>query len=117
MKSKSKSKSKSKNKSRNLINTRKEKCSKNNYTSCCPHMKPNNDNQYAATNEQTILKYKKKKYALFTCCLMCSNAMNKLSKSDPIKFKKVYISRFLKNGTMILKNKYSGKEVQKSILL
>jgi hypothetical protein len=106
------SKSKRK-KSRKLFNTRNEKCSKNNYTSCCPHMKPKNDGSYAATNEKSVLKYKKKKYILFTCCMMCSDAMNKLAINDPYKFKKEYISRFLEDGTMIAKNKHSKKEVQK----
>jgi hypothetical protein len=80
-------------------------------------MKPNKDNKYAATNETSILKYRGKEYELHTCCMMCSKAMNRLSKSDPKEFRKKYISRFQKNGTMIAKNKHTGLEIQKLILL
>ena len=94
-----------------LINTRNEKCSKNNYTTCCPHNKLIN-NKYAATNEKSILNYNNKKYQLHTCCIMCSNAMNDLAKSNPTKFKKLYIKSINKKGDLLLKNMHSKKFVQ-----
>lgn len=94
-----------------LKNTRNEKCSKNNYSVCCPHNKLTN-NKYAATNEKSILKYQNKKYKLYTCCLMCSDAMNKLASSNPNKFKKLYIKSINKNGDLLLKNIHTNKFVQ-----
>ena len=94
-----------------LLNTRNEKCSKNNYTSCCPHNKMTN-NKYAATNEKSILHYNNHKYELHTCCMMCAGAMNELSKSNPNKFKKLYIKSVNKNGNLLLKNVHTKKFVQ-----
>ena len=94
-----------------LLNTRNEKCSKNNYTSCCPHNKLTN-NKYAATNEKSVLHYNKHEYELYTCCMMCSAAMNKMAKNDPSKFKKLYIKSINKNGDLLLKNIHSNKFVQ-----
>ena len=94
-----------------LLNTRNEKCSKNNYTSCCPHHTLIN-NKYAATNEKSILNYNNNKYELHTCCMMCSYAMNEMAKSNPTKFKKLYIKSINKKGDLLLKNINSKKFVQ-----
>ena len=70
------------------------------------------NNKYAATNEKSILHYNNKKYALYTCCMMCSGAMNQLAKSNPPKFKKLYIKSVNKKGDLLLKNMHSKKFVK-----
>ena len=95
-----------------LINTRNEDCGINGSTGCCPHMGPDEKGRYRATNEKTTLTYDNKKYELHTCCIMCSDAMNALAKSDPAKFKASYVSRYMPNGDMIAKNHHTKKEVQ-----
>jgi hypothetical protein len=94
-----------------MNNTRDEPCKKNNFTACCPHMPPDDKRRYAATNEKTILKYKGKKYELHTCCLMCSQALNKLAK-NVTKFNKEH-KPIIKDGYLYLANKYTGFHVQK----
>ncbi len=94
-----------------MSNTRNELCKKNNFTVCCPHMPPDNKKRYVATNEKTILKYKGKNYELHTCCLMCSQSMNKLAKNVK-KFNKLHIP-IIKNGYLYLANKHTGFHVQK----
>lgn len=105
------SKNKTKKIKKLLLNTRNEKCSKNNYTTCCPHNKLTN-NKYAATNEKSILHYNNHKYELYTCCMMCSGAMNQMAKINPEKFKKLYIKSINKKGDLLLKNIHSKKFVQ-----
>ena len=95
-----------------LINTRDEDCSVGNKNVCCPHMPPDDKGRYAATNETNILYYGNNMYKLNTCCTMCSDAMNALAQSDPKKFHTKYISRYLSNGDMVVKNQHSKKEVQ-----
>ena len=94
-----------------MNNTRDEPCKKNNFTACCPHMPPDDKRRYVATNEKTLLKYKGKKYELHTCCLMCSEALNKLAKNVR-KFNKLHIP-IIKNGHLYLANKHTGFHVQK----
>ena len=96
-----------------LLNTRNKKCSSKNWTSCCPHMPPNKDGKYIATNEKTDLKYNNNIYVLHTCCLMCGQAMNELSNKNPNKFKKLYIHSIDKDGTILAKNQHTGVMVQK----
>ena len=73
-----------------LKNTRNQKCTSRKSAVCCPHMAPDDKGLYAATNEMTPLKYRGKKYELHTCCKMCGTSMNKLAKTNPDKFKKIY---------------------------
>ena len=94
-----------------LKNKRNKSCSFKNSTSCCPHMPPDKNGKYSATNEMTPLKYRGKRYELHTCCKMCAEAMNKLAKTDPEKFRQTYISRFDKFN-IVAKNKHTRKEVQ-----
>ncbi len=89
-----------------LKNTRNEKCSHNNWTACCPHMPPNEKGQYIATNETTILYYRRHEYELHTCCKHCSEEMNKLSKRNPALFAKKYIHSFDADGNLIAKNQH-----------
>tara|TARA_B100000674_G_scaffold496711_1_gene527802 strand:- start:890 stop:1750 length:861 start_codon:yes stop_codon:yes gene_type:complete len=96
-----------------LLNTRNKKCSSKNWTSCCPHMPPNEEGKYIATNEKTDLKYNNNIYVLHTCCLMCGQAMNELSNKNPNKFKKLYIHSIDKDGTILAKNQHTGVMVQK----
>jgi hypothetical protein len=109
---KNKSASKDKPVGKGLINTRDEDCAINGSTGCCPHMGPDEKGRYRATNEKTALSYDNKKYELHTCCIMCSDAMNALAKSDPAKFKASYVSRYMPNGDMVAKNHHTKKEVQ-----
>ena len=95
-----------------LKNTRNEDCSIHKSTGCCPHMNPDEKHRYRATNEKSVLKLGTKRYQLHTCCLMCSQAMNAQAKSDPKKFEKMYVSRYLENGNMVAKNNHTGEEVQ-----
>lgn len=94
------------------INTRDEKCSENNWTSCCPHMEPDEKGRYRATNEVNDLYYENKVYKLHTCCNHCAKEMNKESKKNPLQFKNDYIIGFNKDNSMILKNKHTGEKVQ-----
>lgn len=94
-----------------LINTRGKLCSDNDMTSCCPHNKPDDKGRYRATNEKTYIYYNNNKYNLWTCCMHCSQEMNKLSKNNPKEFKKKYIHKE-KNNMLILKNQHTGKVVQ-----
>lgn len=118
--SKTKSKGTQKNKSvskekpvgEGLKNTRDEDCAINGSTGCCPHMGPDEKGRYRATNEKTILTYDNKKYELHTCCIMCSDAMNALAKTYPVKFEASYVSRYMPNGDMVAKNHHTNKEVQ-----
>jgi hypothetical protein len=109
---KSKSASKEKRVGKGLINTRNEDCGINGSTGCCPHMGPDEKGRYRATNEKTTLTYDNKKYELHTCCIMCSEAMNALARTDPAKFKASYVSRYMPNGNMVAKNQHTKKEVQ-----
>ena len=109
---KSKSASKEKRVGKGLINTRNEDCGINGSTGCCPHMGPDEKGRYRATNEKTTLTYDNKKYELHTCCIMCSEAMNALARTDPAKFRASYVSRYMPNGDMVAKNHHTKKEVQ-----
>lgn len=94
-----------------LINTRNEKCMASKGTKCCPHMNPDEKGRYQATNEKSILHYKGAKYELHTCCLMCSEAMNELSKKNISEFNKLHKPLKQENG-LLLANGYTGKYVQ-----
>jgi NCAIR mutase (PurE)-related protein len=97
--------------SNKLINTRNEKCIASNSTKCCPHMNTDEKGRYHATNEKSILHYKGAKYELHTCCLMCSEEMNKLAKTNIVKFNKLHKPIKHKNG-LLLANGHTGKYVQ-----
>jgi hypothetical protein len=75
-------------------NTRNEVCSmlKQN---CCPHMGPDAEGRYRATNETSLLEYKGEMYSLKTCCEMCADAM----RENKTAFEKDYLPRIVKiNG-------------------
>jgi hypothetical protein len=95
-----------------LSNSRNEPCAKRDWTACCPHMPPNEKGQYAATNEDSILKYNNKRYVLHACCKMCSDAMNKLAKNKR-KFDKIHRTKKLKGDRIMLANAKTRKYVQK----
>ena len=95
-----------------LINTRGEKCTSRNNTACCPHMRPDEKGRYRATNEMTPLHYRGKKYQLHTCCLMCSQAMNHLAKTNIEKFDKNHRPIIMKDGSLKLANAVTGKYIQ-----
>ena len=65
-----------------------------------------------ATNELSILLYKKNKYKLKTCCLNCANEMNKISKNNPDLFKKLYINDIDEKGNIIAMNRHTKTPVQ-----
>ena len=100
-----------------IINTRNVSCYSKNMTTCCPHMEPDDKGRYRATNETSKLYYNDKQYILHTCCLMCSNAMNNLSKNNKSKFDKIYKPRVLEDGSLKLANSKTGIYVQKAKLI
>lgn len=110
-------------KTEKLVNTRGEPCSKNNMSVCCPHMTPDERGRYAATTKKAEkrlneLRYRGRTYSLLTCCPMCAEQMNALSKRDPDAFDRLYKVKEEKNGdTLLLANRHTGKYVQKSVLL
>ena len=66
---------------------------------CCPHMGPNAEGRYRATNETSLLGYKGNMYSLKTCCEMCANAMRENSST----FDKDYLPHIVKkNGKTYL---------------
>tara|TARA_B100000700_G_C14642047_1_gene667845 strand:- start:225 stop:662 length:438 start_codon:yes stop_codon:yes gene_type:complete len=97
---------------RKLINSKKKSCLENDMTTCCPHMEPNNDGEYAATTSMKPLSYRGKKYELYTCCQMCADNMNKLSKDNPDKFDNYYKVKLTKEGHLKLANKHTKEYVQ-----
>ena len=96
-----------------LVNSNNKPCSSKNFTSCCPHMPQNEKKQYAATTRMKPLYYRGKKYKLYTCCPMCADAMNKLSKTNVDKFDRVYRAKIHK-GKLMLANKHTRRYVQKA---
>lgn len=95
-----------------LLNTRGEECSKNNWSSCCPHMQPDARGRYAATNESTILKLGSRRYNLKTCCKPCAFAMQTAWDTDKSIFNKQYKPLETSKGDLWLHNKHTGKRVQ-----
>lgn len=100
-----------------IINTRDEKCISKKNTACCPHMAPDSKGRYRATNEMTPLYYRGKTYQLHTCCLMCSQAMNKLAKKNVDKFDKLHKPVIMSDGSLKLANAITGKYVQISKMM
>lgn len=98
-------------------NNRNELCSKkhpkasHDWTSCCPHMPPDEDGHYRATNEKNIIEYKGHKYELWTCCQPCADSMKKTAKNEN-EFKKKYVDG-MEGTTLIAKNQHTGVIVQK----
>ena len=95
-----------------LRNTRDEPCTTKNMTGCCPHMRPDSKGRYRATNEKTRLRYRGNRYELYTCCLMCSDAMVRLAEEDPEQFKDIYIVKTLPSGDLVLRNRVTKEPVQ-----
>ena len=95
-----------------LKNTKNRSCKSRKFTSCCPHMGPDVNGKYATTAIKHVLKYKGKKYRLMTCCQMCGDDMNNLSKKNPKAFAKIYIDHIDKKGNIHAKNRVTGKIVQ-----
>lgn len=101
------------------INTRDESCYKNNMTTCCPHMTPDERGRYAATTKKensslNELMYRGNKYSLRTCCPMCAEQMKSLALENPDKFDKLYKLKMEDNGrTLLLANRHTGIYVQK----
>lgn len=79
-------------------------------TSCCPHMEPDAEGRYPATNEKTVLKYNGEEYILHTCCKMCSAEMNKIAKTKS-KFDKLYKPKKV-GDDLKLANRKTGKYIQ-----
>ena len=95
-----------------LLNSKNKSCKSQKFTACCPHMIPDNEGRYAATGIKHILKYKGNNYKLMTCCQMCGDVMNKISKENPKKFAKLYIKYIDKNGNIHAKNRHTNEVVQ-----
>jgi thiol-disulfide isomerase/thioredoxin len=99
---------------RKLRNTRNKRCNGNKMMNCCPHMPPDDKGRYVATTQKHVLKYKGKKYSFKTCCSMCAILMKIESLKHPTRFAKKYIASE-KGGSLLLKNKQTGRVVQKAI--
>jgi len=96
---------------RKLYNANKQSCKSKKMKSCCPHMPPNHKGEYAATTKSHILDYLGNKYTLYTCCSMCAQQMNQLSRVNPKQFRKKYILKKTASK-LYLKNQATGKLVQ-----
>jgi cytidine deaminase len=75
-------------------------------------MPPNSKGKYATTTRMKILHYKGKKYKLYTCCTMCANMMNELSKNNVKKFDREHKVKKTKKGDLKLANRVTKKYVQ-----
>ena len=99
--------------SKTLKNTKNKKCSGNNFTNCCPHMPVNAKGEYTSTTKSRphILHLDGNKYKFYTCCMACKEAMTKLARENPKKFKSVYV-KSIKGDKIYFKHKDTGKMVQ-----
>jgi len=99
--------------SKTLKNTKNKKCSGNNFTNCCPHMPVNAKGEYTTTTKSRphILNLDGNKYRFYTCCMACKEAMTKLARENPKKFKSVYV-KSIKGDKIYFKHKDTGKMVQ-----
>lgn len=96
-----------------LKNTKNKRCSGNKFTNCCPHMPVNSKGEYTATTKSKpyILNLDGNKYRFYTCCMACKEAMTKLARENPKKFKSVYV-KSIKGDKIYFKHKDTGKMVQ-----
>lgn len=97
-----------------VLNTRDISCNmlKQN---CCPHMGPDEDGLYRATNESNDFTYEEKTYVLKTCCQMCADAMKKLLSENKTEFDKKYhpkIIDFKGNTYLQLSNAVTSRPIQ-----
>ena len=95
-------------------NTQGKSCSLSKQN-CCPHMKPNENGQYATTNEKTNFKYDGLVYSLKTCCPMCAETMKSTLKTNKSKFDKMYKPKIVhqKNKQFLeLSNRFTGIPMQ-----
>ena len=113
-KHKKKHKRKTRHKKHKLKNTRNKSCKSKKMSSCCPHMMPVNG-KYMATTKKHTLKYNGKIYIFKTCCPACAMSMKSMATKNPSKFAKTYIAR-VENNALLLKNRHTGKVVQKAML-
>jgi thiol-disulfide isomerase/thioredoxin len=99
--------------SKSLINTNNKKCSDGKFNLCCPHMPLDSKGRYAATtlSRPHILHLNGQKFRFFTCCQMCAKQMISLAKSNPKKFKSMYVEK-IQNGKIYFKHKNTKKMVQ-----
>lgn len=81
----------------------------------CPHMPPHNGKHLRATKKH-VMKINNKNYHVKTCCHACGIVMKSTLKLDPKSFHKNYVAKKEKNY-LLLKNKHSGKSVQKAHLV
>ena len=103
-----------KHKKHKLKNTKNKSCKSKKMSSCCPHMMPVNG-KYMATTKKHKLKYNGKIYIFRTCCSACAMSMKSMATKNPNKFAKTYIAR-VENNALLLKNRHTGKVVQKAVV-
>ena len=97
-----------------MKNTRDKVC-RMRLQNCCPHMGPDSNGRYRATNETTPLPYKGKVYMLKTCCQMCADAMKKEVRENIKAFEMHYNPVLVQeNGQTYLQlsNKVTKKPIQ-----
>ena len=78
-------------------------------------MPPHNGKHLRATKKH-VMKINNKNYHVKTCCHACGIVMKSTLKLDPKSFHKNYVAKKDKNY-LLLKNKHSGKNVQKAHLV
>jgi hypothetical protein len=93
------------------LNTRGKPCSSKSYTACCPHMTPDADGRYIATNETTVLPIDGKEIRVHTCCKPCGVSMKTEATKDPSAFKRYYKPEATDKGVW-LSNRHTGEKVQ-----
>lgn len=86
-------------------------CMGNHWTVCCPNRHLQYQ-RYQTTKEVIQVYYKGGIYRVFVCTQQCSRDIRHLAKTNPEKFKKLFIKGVKPNGDLILKHRDTGKVAQ-----
>jgi hypothetical protein len=86
-------------------------CMGNHWTVCCPNRHLQYQ-RYRTTKEVIQVYYKGGIYRVFVCTQQCSRDIRHLAKTNPEKFKKLFIKDTKLNGDLILKHRDTGEVAQ-----
>jgi hypothetical protein len=86
-------------------------CMGNHWTVCCPNRHLQYQ-RYITTKEVIQVYYKGGIYRVFVCTVQCSRDIRHLAKTNPEKFKKLFIHGVKPNGDLILKHRDTGEVAQ-----
>jgi hypothetical protein len=86
-------------------------CMGNHWTVCCPNRHLQYQ-RYQTTKEVIQVYYKGGIYRVFVCTLQCSRDIRHLAKTNPEKFKRLFIQGVKPNGDLILKHRDTGEVAQ-----